>query len=183
MGVQTEVKTASLNNCKLIIANWRSHRHHTFSPTIPCMASRELVQWETELRRSFWQRAKNDTCASKLRDQLYTPADFLREFTIKSDFIPLFVKPSRQLAVVSHKFTIRQLNINLSMSNISLRPKIICNRARRSAFCAAPYTQFGSLCGFTLFDGIQEKVMLSRLMVNLHESDTIMHKMAYVFLA
>jgi hypothetical protein len=69
MGVQTEVKTASLN--KLIIAN-QSHRHHTFSPTMPCVAFHELVQWETELRRSFWQRAKNDTCASKLRDQLCT---------------------------------------------------------------------------------------------------------------
>ena len=134
----------------------------------------EPVQWERELHHLL------DVMGYIT---LYTPADFLREFTIKSDFIPLFVKPSCQLAVVSRGFAIRRLNINLSMSNISLRPKIICNRARRSAFCAAPNTQFGSLCGFTLFDGIQEKVMLSRLMVNLHESDTIMHKMAYVFLA
>ena len=34
------------------------------------MASRE--QWETELHWSFWQRAKNNTRVSKLRDQLYT---------------------------------------------------------------------------------------------------------------
>ena len=34
---------------------------------MPCVASRkvaicELVQWETELHQSFWQRAKNETC-------------------------------------------------------------------------------------------------------------------------
>ena len=78
MGVQTEVKTASLN--KLMIAD-QSHRRHTFSPTMPRVTSRELaigelVQWETELRRSFWQRAKNDARASELRDQLlHHPTD------------------------------------------------------------------------------------------------------------
>jgi hypothetical protein len=44
----------------------------------------------------------------------------------------------------------------------------------------APYSQFGRLCRFTPFDGIQQKFMLhvSRLVVNLHEFDT--SKMAYV---